>query len=59
MILVALSLFLENTNLLKTGPRAAEFEPMQGKIVKFSDVHGVDEAKEVSLVSYLDQAMLF
>lgn len=46
MILVALSLFLENTNLLKTGPRAAEFEPMQGKIVKFSDVHGVDEAKE-------------
>lgn len=46
VILVALSLFLENTNLLKTGPRAAEFEPMQGKVVKFSDVHGVDEAKE-------------
>ncbi|EJD05932.1 ATP-dependent metallopeptidase Hfl [Fomitiporia mediterranea MF3/22] len=45
-ILVVFSLFLENTNLLKTGPRAAEFEPMKGKTVKFSDVHGVDEAKE-------------
>lgn len=44
--LVLLSLFLENTNLLKTGPRAAEFEPMKGKVVKFSDIHGVDEAKE-------------
>ncbi|KAL5490402.1 YME1 [Sanghuangporus weigelae] len=46
LILVVLSLFLENTNLLKTGPRAAEFEPMKGNIVKFSDIHGVDEAKE-------------
>lgn len=36
---------LENTNLLKAGPRTSEFEPVQGKIVKFSDVHGVDEAK--------------
>ena len=45
-ILVVLSLFLENTNLLKTGPRAAEFEPMKGKVIKFSDVHGVDEVKE-------------
>ncbi|KAI5124509.1 hypothetical protein M0805_003033 [Coniferiporia weirii] len=44
--LVILSLFLENTNLLKTGPRASEFEPVQGKTVKFSDVHGVDEAKD-------------
>lgn len=46
VVLVGLSLFLENTNLLKTGPRTSEFEPMKGKVVKFSDVHGVDEAKE-------------
>ena len=45
-LLIIFSLFLENTNLLKTGPRAAEFEPMKGKVVKFSDIHGVDEAKE-------------
>lgn len=41
-----MSLFLEQTNLLKTGPRASEFEPVEGKVVKFSDVQGVDEAKE-------------
>lgn len=43
-----LAVLLENSGLLKAGPRAAEFEPMQGKTVKFSDVHGVDEAKEVA-----------
>jgi ATP-dependent metalloprotease len=32
---------------LKAGPRQAEFEPLQQKTVKFSDIHGVDEAKEV------------
>lgn len=31
---------------MKAGPRQAEYEPIQGKVVKFSDVHGVDEAKE-------------
>lgn len=46
VVLVFFAMILENTNLLKTGPRAAEFEPMEGKTVKFSDVHGVDEAKE-------------
>ncbi|KAH8117450.1 ATP-dependent metallopeptidase Hfl [Phellopilus nigrolimitatus] len=45
-MLVVFSLILENTNMLKTGPRASEFEPVQGKTVKFSDVHGVDEVKE-------------
>lgn len=33
--------------MLKAGPRQAEFEPIQAKTYKFSDVHGVDEAKGV------------
>lgn len=41
------SVLLENSGLLKAGPRQAEFEPLQQKPVKFSDVHGVDEVKEV------------
>ncbi|KZT26425.1 ATP-dependent metallopeptidase Hfl [Neolentinus lepideus HHB14362 ss-1] len=44
--LVLLSILLENSGLLKAGPRQAEFQPQQGKTYKFSDVHGVDEAKE-------------
>ena len=32
---------------MKAGPRQTQFEPVQGKVVKFSDVHGVDEAKDV------------
>lgn len=48
MFLVVLAVLLENSGLLKAGgPRTAEFEPSEGKVVKFSDVHGVDEAKEV------------
>jgi hypothetical protein len=47
VILVILAVLLENSGLLKAGPQAAEFEPVQGKTVKFSDVHGVDEAKDV------------
>lgn len=34
---------------MKAGPAKAQFEPTEGKTVKFSDVHGVDEAKEVQL----------
>ncbi|TFK76445.1 ATP-dependent peptidase [Pluteus cervinus] len=44
--LVILSVFFENTGFMKAGPRQAQFEPSEGKVVKFSDVHGVDEAKE-------------
>ncbi|KAJ7632616.1 ATP-dependent peptidase [Roridomyces roridus] len=44
--LVILSVFFENTGLMKAGPAKAQFEPTEGKTVKFSDVHGVDEAKE-------------
>ena len=32
---------------MKAGPRQSQFEPTEGKTVKFSDVHGVDEAKDV------------
>jgi hypothetical protein len=35
---------------MKAGPRQSQFEPSEGKSVKFSDVHGVDEAKEVSTI---------
>ncbi|KAJ6496675.1 ATP-dependent peptidase [Mycena vitilis] len=44
--LVILSVFFENTGLMKAGPAKAQFEATEGKTVKFSDVHGVDEAKD-------------
>ena len=37
----------ESTGLLKGGAKPAIFEPEEGKTVKFSDVHGVEEAKNV------------
>lgn len=54
VFLVILSVFFENTGFMKAGPRQSEFEPTEGKTVKFSDVHGVDEAKDVPffVVSY-------
>ncbi|KAI0082664.1 ATP-dependent metallopeptidase Hfl [Panus rudis PR-1116 ss-1] len=45
-VLVLLAVLLENSGLMKAGPRQAEFEPSEGKTYRFSDVHGVDEAKE-------------
>lgn len=45
-LLVMLAVLLENSGLMKAGPHQAEFEPVQGKTYKFSDVHGVDEAKD-------------
>ncbi|KIM49122.1 hypothetical protein M413DRAFT_438280 [Hebeloma cylindrosporum] len=44
--LVILSVFFENTGFMKAGPKQSQFEPSEGKAVLFSDVHGVDEAKE-------------
>lgn len=35
---------------MKAGPRQSQFEPAEGKTVKFSDVHGVDEAKDVGFL---------
>lgn len=45
-ILVFLSLTLENSGLLKTAPPQIEYEPSNQKVVRFEDVHGVDEAKQ-------------
>lgn len=44
-ILTVLSLVLENSGLMKAGSQPMEFEPEDGKTVKFEDVKGVDEAK--------------
>lgn len=52
VILVILAVLLENSGLLKAGPRQAEFEPLQQKTVRFSDVHGVDEVKDASTAFY-------
>ena len=42
-----LSVIMENAGLVKVSAQQAEFEPTEGNVVKFSDVQGVDEAKEV------------
>ncbi|KAI6005949.1 ATP-dependent metallopeptidase Hfl [Pisolithus albus] len=60
-ILVVLSVLLENSGLMKTVPRQAEFEPLQQKTVKFSDVHGVDEVKQelADVVAFLKDPTAF
>lgn len=48
--LTVLSMVLESTGISRaaTAPRNMEFEPAANqKIYKFTDVHGVDEAKDV------------
>ncbi|EIW66253.1 hypothetical protein TREMEDRAFT_35079 [Tremella mesenterica DSM 1558] len=40
-----MGMLLENTGLMKTGSTPTEFQPEEGRVVKFSDVHGVEEAK--------------
>jgi len=42
------SLILENTGLLKAGNQPTEFDPEKGGVVRFEDVLGCDEAKDVS-----------
>lgn len=37
---------------MKAGPRQSQFEPAEGKTVKFTDVHGVDEAKDVRGIAF-------
>jgi ATP-dependent metalloprotease len=48
--LTFLSMMLENSGVMKAGPAQKQWEPATGKTVKFSDVHGVDEAKEVGVL---------
>jgi len=46
---------------MKSGNTPTEFEPQGGKPVKFSDVHGVDEAKEElkDIIEFLKDPMSF
>ncbi|KAK7054912.1 i-AAA protease yme1 [Paramarasmius palmivorus] len=59
--LIILSVFFENTGFMKNGPRQTQFEPSEGKVVKFSDVHGVDEVKEElqDIVAFLKDPSAF
>ncbi|KAI3610606.1 intermembrane space aaa protease iap-1 [Moniliophthora roreri] len=59
--LIILSVFFENTGFMKNGPRQSQFEPSEGKVVKFSDVHGVDEVKEElqDIVAFLKDPSAF
>ncbi|KAG6890698.1 hypothetical protein C0995_005071 [Termitomyces sp. Mi166 len=61
LILVVLAVLLENSGFMKAGPQQSQFEPSEGKTVKFSDVHGVDEAKEelADVVQFLKDPTAF
>lgn len=50
VILTVMAMVMENMGVLKAGSAPMEFEPEEGKVVKFADVHGVEEAKMVSHV---------
>lgn len=50
VVLVVFTVLLENSGLVKTGAIQGEFIPVETSNYKFSDVHGVDEAKEVSQI---------
>jgi len=52
VFLVILSVFFENTGFMKNGPRQSQFEPTEGNVIMFTDVHGVDEAKDVTPLAY-------
>ncbi|KAI0062390.1 ATP-dependent peptidase [Artomyces pyxidatus] len=61
-VLTILAVLLENSGLVKAAPRQSEFEPHEAtKPVKFSDVHGVDEAKEElkDVVAFLKDPTMF
>ena len=49
VILTVMAMVMENMGVLKAGSAPMEFEPEEGKVVKFADVHGVEEAKMVCL----------
>ncbi|KAJ3845047.1 ATP-dependent peptidase [Lentinula raphanica] len=59
--LVILSVFFENSGLMKNAPQQAQFEPTPGQTVKFSDVHGVDEVKDElqDIVLFLKDPSMF
>lgn len=59
--LTVLGLVLENSGILKTNTPVAEFEQQGGEVVRFSDVHGVEEAKEelLDIVEFLKNPASF
>jgi ATP-dependent metalloprotease len=59
--LTVLGLVLENSGILKTNTPVAEFEHQGGEVVRFSDVHGVEEAKEelLDIVEFLKNPASF
>ncbi|KIM33129.1 hypothetical protein M408DRAFT_325952 [Serendipita vermifera MAFF 305830] len=59
--LTVLGLVLENSGILKANTPVAEFEQQGGEPVKFSDVHGVEEAKEelLDIVEFLKNPTTF
>ncbi|KAF9246524.1 ATP-dependent metallopeptidase Hfl [Melanogaster broomeanus] len=61
LFLVIISTVLENSGLMKTGPRISEFEPLQQKPVRFSDIHGIDEVKQelADVVTFLKDPTAF
>lgn len=58
VFLVILSVMFENSGLMKNAPRQSQFEPTAGQIVKFSDVHGVDEVKDVGTKKLLSTLLV-
>ncbi|KAG6814340.1 hypothetical protein H0H92_010925 [Tricholoma furcatifolium] len=61
LVLVVVAVLLENSGFMKAGPRQSQFEAAEGKTVKFTDVHGVDEAKEelADVVQFLKDPTAF
>lgn len=61
LFLVIISVVLENSGLMKTGPRTSEFEPLQQKPVTFGDIHGIDEVKQelADVVTFLKDPTAF
>ncbi|KAJ4487958.1 ATP-dependent peptidase [Lentinula aciculospora] len=59
--LVILSVFFENSGLMKNAPQQEQFEPTPGQTVTFSDVHGVDEVKDElqDIVLFLKDPTMF
>ncbi|KIJ69401.1 hypothetical protein HYDPIDRAFT_80467 [Hydnomerulius pinastri MD-312] len=61
VLVILLSVFLEASGIMKAPREIPEFEPVDEKTVKFSDVHGVDEVKQelADVVKFLKDPTAF